>query len=294
MGSVVKCEVGFSFPSQNQSICIGFHCISSRPIIMKVTFSIVFLLSAATAVRAAGALRQKQQQPERNLQDNPRFANTFVDTKADTTVRPNDIVSTFTHADITDIEGGGGSGAYGTVHVKYFNVVDQTCYDAPGDKGALCRCSTSDEVVTSPATGGTPITPVFTTVASVTGAEDIVKTVVRDDLAPLLDSDANTVVADRAYVAYCLRLSLVTDDAIPLVANSQDVLIYFTGTNDPRAGDFDVNDEKADDNDSNNTGSQSPESGNSEDENDEEGSCQCFFASIFCWIFQCLLAALFS
>jgi hypothetical protein len=106
-------------------------------------------------------------------------------------------------------------------------------------------------------------------------------------LAPLLDSDATTIVGDQAYVAYCLRLSLLTDDPIPIGANAQDVLIYLTGANDPRAGDYDVNDEKAgeNDNNNNNNGGQSPE---------DEGSCHCFFANIFCWIFQCLLAALFK
>jgi hypothetical protein len=159
--------------------------------------------------------------------DDPRFAITFIDTKADVTVRPNVIVSTFRHADVTDIEGNGSS-PYGDVKIRYFNVVDQACYDAPGDNSRLCRCSTSNEVTTS---NGAVIPPIFSTALRVTGADTIVQTIVRDELAPLLDSDATIIVADQAYVAYCLRLSLVTkDDPIPLDANAQGVLTNVTLT----------------------------------------------------------------
>jgi hypothetical protein len=162
-------------PSQNQIVsasiqfAIAFIPSSRFPIIMKVTLSIVFLL--LSAVQASGALRQQRQQlpaaARRNnmQQDDPRFAITFIDTKADVTVCPNVIVSTFRHADMIDIEGNG-SAPYGSVQVRYFNVVDQSCYDAPGDNGKLCRCSTSDKVVT---TTSAVIRSALTTSLSVTG-----------------------------------------------------------------------------------------------------------------------------
>jgi hypothetical protein len=182
------------------------------------------------------------QELERDLQDNPLFTITFTNTAADETVTPNDILSTFTHADVTNVEGDGA--VYGSLQVKYFNVVDQTCYNAAGDDGTTCTCSTSNEV----SSGGAPITPALATADSGTPTDNTVTTVVRDELAPLLNSDAKTIVGDKAYVAYCVRFSLLTNDATPLVANSQDVLVFFTGTNDPNAS-FDVNGEaEADDN----------------------------------------------
>jgi hypothetical protein len=187
------------------------------------------------------------QELERDLQDNPLFAITFVETVTDKTVSPNDILSKFDHADVNNFEGNGPLADYGNIQVKYFKVTDQGCYNAAGDDGTTCECSTSVEV-----TSGTgPITPVITTADDVgTLTDDAVRTTVRDELAPLLASDAKTLVGDQIYVAYCIRFSLLTIDATPLVANSQDVLVYFTGTNDPNA-DFNVNGEAEEDGNSN-------------------------------------------
>jgi hypothetical protein len=73
------------------------------------------------------------QELERVLQDNPLFTITFTNTVPDLGVSPNDILSTFIHADVTNVEGDGV--VYGSLQVKYFNVVDLDCYDAAGDVG---------------------------------------------------------------------------------------------------------------------------------------------------------------
>jgi hypothetical protein len=180
------------------------------------------------------------QELERDLQDNPAYSIAFTNTVADETVTPNDILSTFTHADVTNVEGDGA--VYGSLQVKYFNVVDQGCYNALGDVGTTCTCSTSNEVTFEDG----PVTPALATADNDFSTDNTVRTVVRDELAPLLNSDAKTVADDKVYVAYCIRFSLLTNDATPLVANSQDVLVYFTGTNDPNA-EFDVNGEAEED-----------------------------------------------
>jgi hypothetical protein len=74
---------------------------------------------------------------------------------------------------------------------------------------------------------------VFVTVDDVP-ADNKAMTTITDELAPLFSSDAATVVGDKIYVAYCVRLSLKTTPG-DLLANSQDVLVYFTGTNNINA-----------------------------------------------------------
>lgn len=154
-------------------------------------------------------------------------------TTVDGITSPTEIETTFVHSDIANVEANGPV-SYGSVQVKYFNVVDQGCYDAAGDNGALCSCSPTNEVH-SPAGGGAAVTAIFTTTDSGASNDDTVTTAVVANAATLLDSDAVTVTGGgtTVYVAYCLRLTLLTDDTpTPLAANSLDVLFYFTGPND--------------------------------------------------------------
>ena len=88
--------------------------------------------------------------------------------------------------------------------------------------------------------GGAPIIATFTMADSGTPIDNTVTTIIRDKLAPLLKSDTLTIEGVQAFVAYFVRLNFLTNDVTPLVANSQDELVYFTGTNNPNAN-SDVN-----------------------------------------------------
>jgi hypothetical protein len=154
-------------------------------------------------------------------------------TTVDGITSPTEIETAFVHTDITNVEANGPV-SYGSIQVKYYNVVDQGCYDAAGDNGATCSCSPTNEVH-SPAGGGAAVTASFTTTDSGTSNDDTVTTTVVTNAATLLNSDAVTVTGGGTivYVAYCLRLTLYTDDTpTPLAANALDVLVYFTGPND--------------------------------------------------------------
>jgi hypothetical protein len=154
-------------------------------------------------------------------------------TTVDGLASPTEIETAFVHLDVTNVEANGPV-SYGSIQVKYYNVVDQGCYDAAGDNGATCTCSPTNEVH-SPAGGGAAVTASFTTTDSGTSNDNTVTTTVVANAATLLDSDAVTVTGSgtTVYVAYCLRLTLYTDDTpTPLAANALDVLVYFTGPND--------------------------------------------------------------
>jgi hypothetical protein len=88
--------------------------------------------------------------------------------------------------------------------------------------------------------GGAPIIASFTTTDSGTPIDNTVTTIIREELASLLMSDAKTIERDQAFVAYCVRLNFLTNDVTPLVANSPDEPVYFTGMNNCNAS-FDVN-----------------------------------------------------
>jgi hypothetical protein len=199
---------------------------------MKVTVASIFVLFSSAALAGANALEQ------RDLQLATNYEITWVSTTAAVIAGPDDIVTIFTHSDVTDLEGSGAA-AYGTVDVKYYNVLNQDCYNAQDDADAAainlsstCTCSTSNEV-NSPTGGAFTITPAFVTVDNLP-TDDKAMTTITDELAPLFNSDAATVVGDKIYVAYCVRLSLKTTPG-DLLANSQDVLVYFTGTNNINA-----------------------------------------------------------